>query len=493
MTVRVEISPELLAWARQRSGVTFGDLSRRFPALGAWERHEQLPTMKQLEGYAQATHTPVGYFFLPTPPIERVPIPDYRTIGDVGVRSPSANLLDTIYQCEQRQDWYREYSRLNLLDPVGLIGTYTTATPPQEAADAIREALAFGVDNRASTWADALRILIDRIENLGVLVMVNGVVGSNTHRKLDPREFRGFALADKTAPLIFINGADTKAAQIFTLIHEFTHLWLGETALDDLDLSSLPGSKIERWCNVVTAEVLVPIAAVRNERQPGESVSDQIQRIAQRYKVSTLVGLRRLYDAGLLDWTEYRAEYQAELDRVMAIINERTPGGGNFCPAFWDWIDRAHTAGIVYSVDTVRAELLSQADELADWVRRRADGFFVAPNQATVPSLRDASTWVNSQGYTPVAVSGFLQVADYYLVAQALAEQHTVVTHEIFSDSTRRIKIPNVCLGLGVRYMTPSRCCEQSRPSSSSGLRRGSLPRRDEPDGRCHRFRAPVR
>jgi hypothetical protein len=88
-------------------------------------------------------------------------------------------------------------------------------------------------------------------------------------------------------------------------------------------------------------------------------------------------------------------------------------------------------------------------------VRRRADGFFLAPNQATVPSLRSASTWANSEGYTPAAVSGFLQVADYYLVAQAMAEQHTVVTHEIFSDSSRRIKIPNACLGLGIRYMTP--------------------------------------
>jgi Zn-dependent peptidase ImmA (M78 family) len=328
--MRVEIGPELLAWARQRSGLTFDALSHRFPALGAWERGEQMPTMKQLESYAQATHTAVGYFFLSEPPEERVPIPDYRTVGDAGVRSPSANLLDTIYQCEQRQDWYRDFSRSNLLDPVGFIGAYTEATPPREAADAIRQALNFAVDNRGSTWSDALRNLIERIENLGVLVMVNGVVGSNTHRKLDPSEFRGFALADVAAPLIFINGADTKAAQIFTLVHEFAHLWLGETALDDVDLSSSSGNEVEGWCNAVAAEVLVPIGAVLSERQAEESVRDQIQRIAQRYKVSTLVALRRLYDARLLDWTQYRTEYQAELDRVMAILDERAPGGGNF-------------------------------------------------------------------------------------------------------------------------------------------------------------------
>jgi hypothetical protein len=131
------------------------------------------------------------------------------------------------------------------------------------------------------------------------------------------------------------------------------------------------------------------------------------------------------------------------LDSNVFIQAKNLHYGFDFCPAFWDWIDRAHAVGVVYSVDSVRAELLSQADELADWVRRRADGFFLAPNQATVPSLRSASTWANSEGYTPAAV------------AQAMAEQHTVVTHEIFSDSSRRIKIPNACLGLGIRYMTP--------------------------------------
>jgi len=141
--------------------------------------------------------------------------------------------------------------------------------------------------------------------------MVNGVVGSNTHRKLNPEEFRGFALVDEMAPLVFINGADTKAAQIFTLVHELAHLWLGEAALDDNDLSSEPETETERWCNQVAAEVLIPLSGLADEPENEDSVSAQIDRLARRFKVSTLVALRRLYDARRMSWADYRAAYQS--------------------------------------------------------------------------------------------------------------------------------------------------------------------------------------
>lgn len=162
----------------------------------------------------------------------------------------------------------------------------------------------------------------DRVEGLGFLVMVNGVVGSNTHRKLDPREFRGFALADRMAPLIFINGADTKAAQIFTLAHELAHLWLGEAALDDVDLTSASEEGTERWCNQVAAEVLVPISAIVAEMTAEDSVTTQIDRLARRFKVSTLVALRRLYDAHRMNWAEYRDAFQMLGFKKLATFNE---------------------------------------------------------------------------------------------------------------------------------------------------------------------------
>jgi len=143
------------------------------------------------------------------------------------------------------------------------------------------------------------------------------------------------------------------------------------------------------------------------------------------------------------------------LDANVFIQAKNLHYGFDFCPAFWDWIDHAHSAGVVYSVDSVRTELIAGDDELADWAKEQSDGFFLTPDQVSVPSLQAVSIWASTSGYDAAAVSTFLQVADYYLVAQAHALHHTVVTHEIVSPSTRRIKIPNACIGLNVQYSTP--------------------------------------
>ena len=109
--IKVEVRPEMLRWAYERAGFTVDDLSIRIPQLPAWENGEKQPTLKQLEGFAKATHTPVGYLFLAEPPVERVPIPDFRTVSGARVRRPSPDLLDTLYMCQQRQDWYRDFAR----------------------------------------------------------------------------------------------------------------------------------------------------------------------------------------------------------------------------------------------------------------------------------------------------------------------------------------------------------------------------------------------
>ena len=329
MAVRVDVSPRLLAWARERSRLDAETLVRRFPSLSAWESGEKAPTLKQLEAFAQATHTPVGMLFLGDPPEEHVPIPDYRTVGDVGVSRPSADLLDSIFQCQQRQEWYRDFAQVTREDPAPIVGSLTPRADVVEAAATMREALDFGVEMRGPTFVDAIRYLVEQAERLGVLVMVSGVVGSNTHRRLDPDEFRGFALSDRLAPLVFVNGADTKAAQIFTLAHELAHLWLGETALSDADMTSTPTIEIERWCNQVAAEFLVPVADIRREFDARRPLTEELERLAKRFKASTLVVLRRVHDAGHLPWDEYRMVYAAERERIMAILGERA-GGGNY-------------------------------------------------------------------------------------------------------------------------------------------------------------------
>lgn len=328
MSVRVDVRPELLVWARERSTRDLAELATRFPKLWEWEQGTLAPTLKQLESFARATRTPIGYLLLQEPPDEPIPIADYRTMGDQAVRRPSPDLLDTLQLCLQRQDWYAEWARATGQERAEFVGSLTSDTPVVDAARVMQDALDYGPAVRGRTWADAFRLLIDRAEAIGVLVMVNGVVGNNTRRKLNPTEFRGFSLVDEFAPVAFVNGADTKAAQIFTLAHELAHLWIGVSALSDADPSSLPDIAVERWCNQVAAEFLVPLASLRDAFRAGQPLTAELDRLASLYKVSTLVVLRRIFDAQSLTWEQYRDAYATELDRVLGFLEEQAEGGG---------------------------------------------------------------------------------------------------------------------------------------------------------------------
>ena len=137
--------------------------------------------------------------------------------------------------------------------------------------------------------------------------------------------------------------------------------------------------------------------------------------------------------------------------------------GLDFCPAFWEWLIAQNAARQVFSIERVGDEIEAGADELASWAADRGPGFFIRPDTAMLPALGKVSAWAASQRYEPAAVNTFLQVADYYLVAQSLAHGHTVVTHEIASTSTRRIKIPDACIGLGIKCMTPFEMLRRER------------------------------
>jgi Zn-dependent peptidase ImmA (M78 family) len=297
------------------------------PKLVAWERGELHPTLKQVEAFAKATHTPIGFLFLAEPPIELVPIPDFRTVAAARIDRPSPDLLDSVYICQQRQEWYRDFARSQAENPLPFVGSATLASDIRETAARMRTALDFNVEDRRRipTWTDALRRFVERADHSGVLVMVSGVVGSNNKRKLDPAEFRGFALSDDLAPLVFINGADTKAAQMFTLAHELAHVWLGQSALSDVDPSLAAMHEVEIWCNRVAAEFLVPLEDFRNEYRRQADLPAECHRLARFFKVSTLVILRRLHDAGILSREEMWRAYHEEVARLQAI--PRTTGG----------------------------------------------------------------------------------------------------------------------------------------------------------------------
>ena len=327
--IRVTLNPEVLRWARGRARRTVQELAAQFPKLDCWERGEEQPTLKQVERFAKAVHIPVGYLFLPEPLIESVPIPDFRTAGNAHSGHPTPDLLDTIYICQQRQEWYRDYARSVGEAALVYVGCAHVRGDVVLTAATIRHALGFDVEERRRipTWSDALRCFIEQADALGILVMCSGFVFNNNRRHLDPQEFRGFAMADDLAPLVFINGADTKAAQMFTLAHELAHIWLGQSAVSDAQALLLPEQEVERWCNRVAAELLVPLAVLRAEYDEAAELGDEVNRLARRFKVSTLVILRRIHDAGGLTREGLGEAYEHELARLRAIPKG---SGGNF-------------------------------------------------------------------------------------------------------------------------------------------------------------------
>ena len=329
MVVRVDVSPDLLKWAGRRARLDSSELALRFPKYLDWESGALRPTLRQLEAFASATHTPVGYLLLDAPPDLPLPVTDFRTLVSQGVSDPTPDLLDTIQICRLRQAWYHDYLLAEGSEPVAWVGSLSRDVDPVRAAASITSRLSFEAAgrDRFTTWTAAFKHLIDRIETLGALVMVNGVVGSNTHRRLDPDEFRGFSLVDDYAPLIFVNGADTKAAQIFTLIHELAHLWLGDGGVSDASMSTVSSNPTERWCNAVAAEVLAPLAALLAAQDESAPWDEEINRLARRFKTSTLVIMFRLVEAGLISRPEFDRLRKDEMQRMAELHPSRTSGG----------------------------------------------------------------------------------------------------------------------------------------------------------------------
>lgn len=327
---RVTVKPELLRWARERADWSVESLRRRFPKYAMWESGEAAPTLKQLEDFAKATYVPFGYFFLPEPPEEHIPIPDLRTIRNRDISHPSPDLLDTLHVMQRRQGWLREELLECEVDPLAFVGSARLADDPQGVGREMRRMVALDDDWAADvrTWREAVGELRRAIEELGVMAVINGVVGNNTHRKLDVEEFRGFALSDEYAPLIFVNGADAKSAQMFTLVHELAHVWLGESALTDSGLTSQPLQEIESWCDQAAAEFLLPAQALRACWRDIRREEAPFEVLARRFKISPIVAGRRAMDLRLVGRETFFAFYEEYIARERQ--QRPASGGGDF-------------------------------------------------------------------------------------------------------------------------------------------------------------------
>ncbi len=330
MPLRVDVAPALYDWAIERSRVGTDKLLQSFPKLAEWQSGEASPTLKQLERFAKATKSPFGYFFLPEPPEERLPVADFRTIEGISQTHPSADLLDTIYTMQRRQAWLRDTRIAEEAEPLVFVGSASLTDDPNAVGREMRRALGFsgGWASSVHTWQEAVSELRRAVERLGVIAVINGVVGNNTHRRLDVEEFRGFALADAYAPLIFVNGADAKSAQMFTLAHELAHIWLGQEGLSGFKFLLPEGLDVEQWCNRAAAEFLVPAKDFRTRWEEAKRAVSPYEMLARAFKVSPVVAARRALDLELVDRSEFfdfYEYYNAQVHPASA-----SSGGGDF-------------------------------------------------------------------------------------------------------------------------------------------------------------------
>ncbi|WP_404359479.1 ImmA/IrrE family metallo-endopeptidase [Methylotuvimicrobium sp. KM1] len=320
------INTTMLTWARERTGIDVSDFARKcgvsVDKLSEWESGRRPLTFKQALTYAEKAHIPFGYLFLVQPPVEELPIPDLRTVEGQANRKLSLELLDLIKLMQQRQEWYKDYLQQQLVGPNAIVGRFSVNDGVNAIVQDMRNALGVGNHPQRGSWEDYYRDLVNRIESIGILVMRQSDVGHYT-RPLRVDEFRGFALADNYAPIIFVNHADALGARLFTLIHELCHIWIGQSGISDA--STQTHREEEILCNAVAAEFLVPATEFQAMwRQDVENWQANLPVLEAHFHVSTWALARRALTLNLITLDEY----QRYISNQQASYRSREDSGG---------------------------------------------------------------------------------------------------------------------------------------------------------------------
>jgi len=337
------ITPQVAKWARERAQMSIeqlaGVLKMDSRTVAAWESGQQPPPFARAEKLADKLRIPFGYLFLSKPPSDDFPLPDLRTVGNIAVSKPNLNFLEVVNDALLKQQWYSEYLEESGAKKVAFVGGFRIADGVQEVAASMSKAL--GIDRKAredaTSWQSFLTYIVRRAEELGVLVMQRGIVGNNTKRRLDVDEFRGFVIADKFAPLVFINARDAKAAKNFTIVHELCHLWIGESGISNPNLrrrSAEEANSIERFCNKVAADVLAPEAELSRRWKAGIKIDENIAALARYFRVSRYVVARQASEADRITYDEYVDYLNRNPWFLKAATTEGEESGGNFYNTF---------------------------------------------------------------------------------------------------------------------------------------------------------------
>lgn len=345
MPTTLNIKPELLHWAISRAGYRYEEFFETFPRAQGWLEEEKRPTLPQLRDFAKKAHVPFGYLFLQEPPEETLPIPFFRTVGGETDRV-GVNLRDTILNLQQRQEWIRETLVEQGEEPLVFIGKFTPQDGIKTVVQDMRKTL--GLENnwaaQLPNWEKALHHLAEKTEAAGIFIIFNSVVDNNTHRPISVEECRGFVMCDEIAPFMFVNSADSKSAQMFTIVHELAHLWIGESAGFDFRQLQPYQNEVEIFCDAVAAELLVPVKNFENQWRE----TQDFEELAKFFKVSQIVIGRRALDTGKISRDTFFEFYNDHIAKYNQRKEDQGSGGNFYAtlrrrlnPRFFETVHRA--------------------------------------------------------------------------------------------------------------------------------------------------------
>ena len=357
--VNVNIQPEIISWAlSQTQEEKLGE--KLMNNITQWLNGTKAPTFNQIEDFSKKANIPLGYFFLQTPPVEQIELLKYRTVDSIQLANPSRDLIDTIHEMESVQDWMKDYRQELGFDVLPIVGCMKGVDNASVIVNRIREDLEL-----EETWyesckdaREAFSYIRGRLEACGVVVMMNGVVGKNTHRALDVNEFRAFAMVDEWAPLIFINTADSNGAKLFSLLHEVAHIWIGEDDLFNDRRNRVDGVSVtEVMCNAVAGELIVPKNVFLNKWNASDINMDvyaTITELAKYFRCGEIVIARKAMDCKKIKQDVYNTVVQTAIDNYNQMKENKESTGGNYYNTMGSRLDGCFVRALCESINMGR-------------------------------------------------------------------------------------------------------------------------------------------
>lgn len=370
--ISVSIQPEIISWALgQAREEQLG--TKLMNNIKQWLDGTKTPTFNQIEDFSRKANIPLGYFFLQTPPVEQLQLIEYRTVDSAELAHPSRNLIDTIHEMESVQAWMKEYRQETGFDVLPVVGSLKGNDDFKHIAETIRNNL-----DLSDIWYEsctnmnaAFNYVRSRLEECGIVVMLNGVVGKNTHRTLSVDEFRAFAMVDEWAPLIFINGADSQGARLFSLFHEIAHIWLGENDLYNDRGNSREVKPIEILCNAVAGELMVPFDKFLVEWNAATYADsgEKIKNLARHFKCGESVIARKAFDAKKISYDLYKSIIDDAIEAYRQMKENKESNGGNYYNTMGNRLDGCFVRALCESINSGRTTY-SEAYRLTNTSRK---------------------------------------------------------------------------------------------------------------------------